>query len=64
MPNILDSAVKQINAKIHSKSKAYAIATSALTKAGVLKPGTTQLTPKGKKRNAMTKAQRAASRKS
>lgn len=63
MPKILDSAVRQIQAKHHTKSQAFAIATSALVKSGVLKPGTTQLTAKGKKRNNMTRAQRKATRK-
>jgi hypothetical protein len=62
MPKILESAVKDIMAKHHTKSQAYAIATAALKKSGIL-GSNGQLTPKGKVRNAMTKAQRAKTRK-
>ena len=40
MPAILDRLVKQLVAKGHRKSSAYAIATKSLQKAGNLKKGT------------------------
>lgn len=58
MPKILDKAVKEIKAKGASTSSAYAKATSALQKAGELRPGTNKATPKGVARGQMTKAQR------
>jgi hypothetical protein len=58
MPRILDEAVKQIKAKGHSTSSAYAIATSTLQKSGSLKKGHNTPTAKGVKRGAMTQAQR------
>jgi len=62
VPKILERAVSQIQAKGADKSKAYAIATSGLQKAGVLKPGTQELTSKGAKRQAMGAAGRAKDR--
>lgn len=64
MPKILDEAVRKIKAKGHSTSSAFAIATSALQKAGDLKRGSNVATAKGKRRGAMTEAQRARTRKS
>jgi hypothetical protein len=58
MPKILDAAVKRIKAKGASTSSAYAMATSALQKAGELKKGHNTATKLGAKRGAMTKAQR------
>lgn len=58
MPKILDAAVKQIKAKGHSTSSAYAIATSTLQKAGELKKGHNTPTKKGITRGNMTRAQR------
>jgi hypothetical protein len=58
MPKILDAAVKRIKAKGHSLSSSYAIATSALQKAGELKKGHNVATKLGTKRGAMTRAQR------
>jgi hypothetical protein len=58
MPKILDKAVQQIQKKGASKSSAYAMATSALQKAGELKPGTNKVTSKGVARGQMTQAQR------
>jgi hypothetical protein len=58
MPRILDEAVKQIRKKGHSKSSAYAIATSTLQKAGELKKGHNTPTTKGVKRGKMTRGQR------
>lgn len=62
VPKILASAVRQIKAKHHTESQAYAIATAALKKSGVLN-SKDQLTAKGKKRNAMTSEQRRKTRK-
>lgn len=62
MPVLLDKAVKKIRAKGASKSSAFAIATSALQKAGDLKKGSNKPTAKGVKRGTMTAAQRAATR--
>jgi hypothetical protein len=58
MPKILDEAVKQIRKKGHSKSSAYAIATSTLQKAGELHKGHNTPTAKGVKRGKMTRGQR------
>jgi hypothetical protein len=58
MPAILDAAVKQLKKKGWGTSKAYAIATSTLQKAGELKAGHNTPTKKGVKRGAMTQAQR------
>lgn len=58
MPKILDAAVKQIKAKGHSTSSAYAIATSTLQKAGELHKGHNTPTKKGVARGNMTRAQR------
>ena len=63
MPKILEKAVKEIEKTGKSKSRAYAIATSSLQKSGSLKKGTNKATAKGKRRGAMTKAQRAKTRK-
>lgn len=60
MPKILDAAVKQIKAKGHSTSSAYAIATSTLQKAGELKKGHNTPTKKGVARGNMTRKQRHA----
>ena len=62
MPKILERAVSQIQAKGADKSKAYAIATKSLQKAGDLKPGSQELTAKGAKRQAMGAAGRAKDR--
>lgn len=64
MPAILERLVKQLKAKGKSTSSAYAIATSALQKAGNLKKGTQQATSKGKRRGAMTPSERAKDRES
>jgi hypothetical protein len=58
MPKILEDAVKQIRKKGHSKSSAYAIATSTLQKAGELRKGHNMPTEKGVKRGKMTRSQR------
>jgi hypothetical protein len=63
MPKILEEARKKIQAKGHSKSSAYAIATASLQKAGDLKKGSNQPTAKGKRRGAMSEAERARTRK-
>jgi hypothetical protein len=58
MPKILDAAVKRIKARGVSTSSAYAMATSALQKAGELKKGHNTATAKGIKRGKMTRAER------
>ena len=60
MPKILERTASQVKNK--KKSSRYAIATAALQKAGVLKPGTNKLTEKGKKRQSMSAGARAKSR--
>jgi hypothetical protein len=62
MPKLLERLVSQLEAKGMPKSKAFAVATSTLQKSGNLKPGTQQLTPKGKKREDMGAAGRAKDR--
>jgi hypothetical protein len=62
MPKILEDAVKQIKKKGHSTSSAYAMATSALQKAGELKKGHNTPTKKGVARGAMTRAERHKSK--
>ena len=61
-PEIYDRLVQQLKAKGKSEKSAHAIASSQLQKHGVLKKGTRELTPKGKKRNAMSPAERAKDR--
>ena len=60
MPKILEDAVKALEKKGMSKSRAFAIGTSTLQKAGELKKGTNKATEKGTKRGEMTRAQRHA----
>ena len=62
MPAILERLVSQLKAKGKSEQAAYAIATAALQRSGNLKKGTREATPKGKRRGAMTPAQRAKDR--
>lgn len=62
MPAILSRLVRQLTAKGYQKSAAEAIAISSLQKSGNLKKGSTKATPKGKKRGAMTPAERAKDR--
>lgn len=62
MPAILNRLRKQLTAKGYSPTAASAIAISSLQKHGELKKGSTEATPKGKKRGAMTPAQRAKDR--
>ena len=62
MPKILERLVSQLEAKGKSKKLAYAIATSTLQKSGSLKPGTQELTAKGKARSEMGAAGRAKDR--
>lgn len=62
MPKILERLVGQLEAKGMPKARAYATATSQLQKSGVLKPGTTELTAKGRKRQGMGAAGRAKDR--
>jgi len=62
MPKIQERLVGQLMGKGMPKPQAFAVATSQLQKAGDLKPGTAQLTPKGAKRQAMGAAGRAKDR--
>jgi len=61
-PAILKRLIQQLRENGKSKSAAYAIAVRALQKSGNLKPGSTQATAQGKKRGAMTPAERAIDR--
>lgn len=60
--NILDRLTSQLMAKGMEHSKAHATAVESLQKNGIFHPGTTTLTTYGAQRNAMSPAQRAASR--
>jgi hypothetical protein len=62
MPKIVERLVGQLQAKGMSKSQAYAVAVKQQQKAGNLNPGSTTLTPKGKKRQEMGAAGRAKDR--
>lgn len=62
MPKILERLVGQLEKKGMPKNQAYAVATSQQQKAGNLKPGTQELTPKGAKRQAMGAEGRAKDR--
>jgi hypothetical protein len=57
MPKILDRAVSRIK-QTSPGVNPYAVAVSAMQKAGNLKKGTLQPTKQGVKRGAMTRAQR------
>ena len=61
-PKILKRLVSQLQAKGMDDSKAYPVAISQLQKAGVLEPGSTELTGYGEARNAMSAGERAISR--
>jgi len=61
MPKILDRLVRQLKAK-GDVSNPYAVAVSAMKKAGNLKKGTTQATNQGIRRGAMTPDQREKAR--
>jgi hypothetical protein len=60
MPVILHKAAEKIQAKGHSESSAWAIATAAMQKAGNLKPGTATATKQGKLRGKKSSAWRQA----
>lgn len=62
MPDILERLVQQLQAKGMDKQRAYAVATKTLQKSGSLKPGSQELTSKGKSRSAMGAAGRAKDR--
>lgn len=62
MPKIVERLVRQLKAKGKDDGDARAIAVSSLQKHGVLKKGTTDLTPKGKVRDSMSAAERAKDR--
>jgi hypothetical protein len=57
MPKILDRAVSKIKAR-GGVDNPYAVAVSAMQKAGNLKKGTLSATKQGVRRGAMTEAQR------
>jgi len=57
MPRILDRALTRIKAR-GGVDNPYAVAVSAMQKAGNLKKGTLQATKQGTRRGAMTEAQR------
>jgi hypothetical protein len=59
MPAIWEKAVKAIK-KSSPDVNAYAVATSALQKAGELKPGTREATKLGVKRGKMSRKERHA----
>jgi hypothetical protein len=59
MPRIWEDAVKAIR-KSSPNVNEYAVATSALQKAGELKPGTREATKLGVKRGKMTRKERHA----
>ncbi len=56
MPKVLEDCVKRVMTQGRSKSSAFAICTASLQKSGSLKKGTQELTDRGRKRNAMSKA--------
>lgn len=62
MPKILERLRDQLMAKGMPKPRAYAVATSQLQKHGILKPGSQELTAKGKTRNEMSASERAKDR--
>lgn len=62
MPKLLERLVSQLEAKGMPKAQAFAVATAQLQKAGDLKSGSQDLTPKGSKRQAMGAAGRAKDR--
>ena len=62
MPQLLERLVSQLMAKGMDKAKAFAVATKQLQKAGNLKPGTQELTLKGKTRQDLGAAWRARDR--
>jgi len=61
MPKILDRAVSKIKAR-GGVDNPYAVAVSAMQKAGNLKKGTLSATKQGVRRGNMTEAQRAKTR--
>ncbi len=56
MPRILDSCVQKKIKEGMDKSQAFAVCTSSLQDAGILKRGTSELTEKGKRRNTIIKS--------
>lgn len=62
MPDILKRLVSQLKTKGMPEGQAYATATKTLQKSGSLKPGTQELTSKGKTRSKMGAAGRAKDR--
>jgi len=62
MQKLYDRLVSQLKAKGMPEKEAYAVASKQLQRAGDLKPGTKELTSKGKTREAMGAAGRAKDR--
>ena len=62
MTKIVDRLVFQLKQKGMSEAQARSVAIGHLQKSGVLKPGSTELTPKGMVRNSMSAASRAKDR--
>jgi hypothetical protein len=62
MPELLERMVADLIAKGMDRSQAFAIATKQLQRAGNLKPGTHELTLKGKTRQDLGAAWRARNR--
>ena len=60
MPKILDRLVRQLRAR--GVKNPYPVAKGVLTRHGIMKKGSMSLTAKGKKRNAMSPAERAKAR--
>lgn len=60
MPKILDRLMRQLRAR--GVKEPYAMAKGLLTKHGLMKHGSMQLTAKGRKRNSMSPGQRAKAR--
>jgi hypothetical protein len=62
MPKILNRLVGQLEKKGMNQGQAFAVATKTLQKSGSLKPGSQDMTAKGKARSAMGAAGRAKDR--
>jgi hypothetical protein len=62
MPKLLERLRGQLEARGLPRDKAYAVATKKLQESGNLKPGSVELTSKGKKRTAMGAEGRAKDR--
>lgn len=60
--SIVERLTSQLEAKGMPEGKAHHVAVTTLQRAGVLRPGTETLTPKGEERQAMGAAGRAKDR--